>query len=92
MKIKIKLFAPFRGLFGAGESEIELDGSPRVRDLLDALSENGEMKTKMFEDSGELKPYVIVLVNGRSIKALSGLSTGLQEGDEVALLPPVSGG
>jgi sulfur-carrier protein len=92
MKIKMRLFAPFRELFGAGESEIELDGSPNVRELLDALCGSGEIKTRLYEDFGDLRSHVIVLINGKSIKALNGLSTGLQEGDEVALLPPISGG
>jgi MoaD family protein len=92
MRVKLKLFAPFRELSGPGETEIELDGPPNVRTLLDTLPGAGGSGEKLFDDSGELLSHVVVLVNGRPIKALNGLATGLAEGDEVALLPPVSGG
>jgi sulfur-carrier protein len=92
MKIKVKLFAPFRELFNTGEGEVELNGVPDVRRLLDFLCDTEKRREKIFEDSGELRPYVMVLINGKSIRMLNDTRTELEEGDEVALFPPVSGG
>jgi molybdopterin synthase sulfur carrier subunit len=40
----------------------------------------------------DVSKNVIILVNRRGIRELEGLETKLKDGDEVALLPPVSGG
>jgi molybdopterin converting factor small subunit len=39
-----------------------------------------------------LRPALIVLLNGRNIAFLGGLQAVLQEGDEVAVFPPLKGG
>ena len=46
---------------------------------------------KIF-DGDNIREYVNVLVNGRSINFLEGLKTELSDGDEVAIFPPVAGG
>lgn len=92
MKIKVKFFAPFRELFGANESEIELRSAPDVRELLNLLCKSSERRDKLFDQSGELRPYVMILKNGQPIQILDGVRTKLEEGDEIAIFPPVSGG
>jgi molybdopterin converting factor small subunit len=39
-----------------------------------------------------LFPYIRIMVNGRDIAFLNRMDTVLQHGDEVLILPPVSGG
>ena len=92
MKIKVIFFAPFRELFGADESEIELNSVSNVKELLNLLCDSDERRKKMFEQSGELRSYVMILKNGQSIKTLNGVQTELEEGDEIAIFPPVTGG
>lgn len=92
MKIKVKFFAPFRELFGANESEIELRSAPDVRELLNLLCKSSERREKIFDQFGELRPYVMILKNGQPIQILDGVRTKLEEGDEIAIFPPVSGG
>ena len=44
-------------------------------------------------ESQDISPHIIVLVNGRHVSHLpNGLSTKLNDGDEVALFPPIAGG
>ncbi|HZD02311.1 MAG TPA: ubiquitin-like small modifier protein 1 [Actinomycetes bacterium] len=47
---------------------------------------------RVMDERGSLRPHVNVLVNGESIRYLAGLATCLDEGDEVWLLPAISGG
>lgn len=42
--------------------------------------------------TGEVKGFLQLLVNGKSIATLSGLKTELATGDVLAILPPVGGG
>jgi len=92
MKVKVKFFAPFRELFGAYESEVELEGTFDVREILNTLCDSDERRDKIFDQFGELKPYVMILKNGQPIQTLGGIQTKLKEGDEIAIFPPVSGG
>jgi molybdopterin converting factor small subunit len=42
--------------------------------------------------SGEIKPTILVLKNGRNIRFLGGFLTKLEDGDEVSIFPPIGGG
>ena len=92
MKIKVMFFAPFRELFGTDESEIELKGAANVQELLNLLCSSHKRRKRIFDQSGEPRPYVMIFKNGQPIQMSDGIQTELEEGDEIALLPPVSGG
>ena len=77
--VRVRLFAALREL--AGASEVEATGST-VDDVVTALSERyGERFAKVARAGS-------VVVDGERVAA----DRVLAEGDEVALLPPVSGG
>jgi MoaD family protein len=44
------------------------------------------------EKTGKVKGFLQFLVNGKSAAALNGLQTELEDGDVLAILPPVGGG
>lgn len=91
--VKVKLFANLREY--AGVSEVILEGST-ISDILNSLGRHyPQLKELIFEnpeDEDELQGYINVLLNGENIQHLEGLSTQLKEHDEIAILPPVSGG
>ncbi|MCC6042775.1 MAG: MoaD/ThiS family protein [Candidatus Verstraetearchaeota archaeon] len=93
MKVKVKFFALLREAAGTKELEEELEEGATVRGLLERL---GDKLPKRFRElvfeGREVSRNVIILVNRRGIRELDGLETKLKDGDEVALLPPVSGG
>ena len=91
MIIKVKAFARFREAFGK-ELDLELDGKATVMDLLTGLCAPHDAHDLIFDESGMIKKYVNILVNGRHIQSLSGIKTELAGGDEVAIFPPVAGG
>lgn len=79
MTIKVRLFAALREM--AGSSEVDATGRT-AGDLVDELSERyGERFAKVAAVGS-------IVVNGERADR----STPVAEDDEVALLPPVSGG
>ena len=76
MQITVRLFAQLRERAGANEVSIELPEGARVKD---AIGELGPL-------AGELP--VVMAVNREYADA----NTALSPGDELALIPPVSGG
>jgi len=93
MKVKVKFFALVRELAGTKELEVEGREGMRINDLLKELANilPEKFRDYIFEGS-EVSRSLIILVNGKGISEMNGLETELKDGDEVALLPPVSGG
>ncbi|WP_440953362.1 ubiquitin-like small modifier protein 1 [Methanococcoides sp. FTZ1] len=90
---KIKLFANLRE--SANESELEMQGK-NVQEILDGLLKKfPQLQEMVFEEIGgrkELRSYINILINGDNIIHLEGLDTIVNEDDEIAIFPPVSGG
>jgi sulfur-carrier protein len=92
MIIHVRSFASFRDILGK-ELSVELKDGSTVKDLLDDLiSTRQRLKSAVFDESGKVREYVILMKNRKNIESLGGLGTELAEGDEVAVLPPVAGG
>ncbi|VVB63843.1 Small archaeal modifier protein 3 [uncultured archaeon] len=92
MIVHVRSFASFRDILGK-ELSVELKEGSTVKDLLDDLiSTRQRLKSAVFDESGKVREYVILMKNRKNIESLGGLDTELAEGDEVALLPPVAGG
>lgn len=85
MKVRVLYFARLREAVGMESEEIEFPGEKaNVAGLLDLLRKRGGVWTKEAGvDSGNR-----LAVN----QQLAGLITPLQDGDEVAIFPPVTGG
>ena len=92
MNVTVKTFADFRELLGT-ELVIYVPEGETVRGLLQILGKrNAAFLPKILENDGALKPYINILVNGRNVKSLDDLETGLAEGDVVAIFSPLAGG
>jgi molybdopterin synthase sulfur carrier subunit len=92
LKVKIEFYASIRGTFQEKERTIELENSATVRDALNLVCNTYEKRSRIFDQSGQLKPDINILKNGRHTKFLAGIETPLEEGDRVAIFPPVHGG
>jgi sulfur-carrier protein len=93
MKITFKTFATFREVIGANEMEITLPAGEKIRGLLEMLcKDHPGLRERLFDVSGQIKSYIIILKNGRSIASLKQLDTVIDEGDVIAVFPPVAGG
>jgi len=80
MNVKVKFFALGRELVGRGELDMVLPEQAGVSALIESLK-------KDYPRFAQLNSYLIA-VNMEYAAA----DTPLKEGDEVAIIPPVSGG
>lgn len=95
MKITLHTILGLKEVIGQRLTEVDLPHGSTVEDLLTTMKErSGErLAGRLFDpDSGAVLPYVRIMINGQTIQFLEGMETPLEEGDEVLILPPVSGG
>ncbi|MDH4123419.1 MAG: MoaD/ThiS family protein [Thermoplasmata archaeon] len=88
--MRVSFHATLREVAGVSETELSADS---LRELLDVLkSRFGDRLHGMIVQGGSLRDDVVILVNGQNIAHEKGLDTELDEQDDVAIFPPVSGG
>jgi molybdopterin synthase sulfur carrier subunit len=92
--MRLKLFADLAEVAGDQEVDVAVDPGATVGDALDSLFEGRPaLAERVLDGEGEIRDSVNVLRNGRNVRtAGEGLDTELDEDDELALFPPVSGG
>lgn len=80
--------------FTRGERSIVLDGSPpTVAAALDLLwARHAALRDRVVTERGEVRPHVGIYVNADNIRHGQGLQTAVAAGDELTILPAISGG
>ena len=80
--------------FTGGQSQIPLDGLPvTVGAGLSRLWElHVGLRDRVVNEKGEVRLHVNIFVNTENIRDQQALGTRLSEGDEITILPSVSGG
>ena len=96
MPVKVKGYLTYKEIIGEQSITIPKDAALTLSDLLTTLANQlGQKFTASIYDPKleVLDELVAVIVNGRSYRNLpDGLETSLQDGDEVAIFPPMAGG
>ncbi len=69
------------------------DGAVTVERLLDAVTGNYPVLARRLRDeTGSLRRYVNIYVNGEEVRRLKGLDTEVAAGQEVLIIQSVAGG
>ena len=89
--IMVRIPTPLRRITN-GQAKVELEAS-NMADLIDGLEmQFPGVKERLVDDTGELRYFVNIYLNGEDVRFLQGLSTATQTGDEISIVPAVAGG
>lgn len=93
MEITLRTFAAYGEIIGSREMALTLPHGETIAGLIETLCRaHPGLRERLFDASGTFKSYNIILKNGRSVASLRQLDTVIDEGDVIALFPPVAGG
>jgi len=93
--VKVQTILYLSKIVGAREIEISVPNKSTLQEILEKMVDTygDKLASHLFQPkSTTLLPYLRLMVNGRDIAFLDGMSTELKEGDEILIMPPVSGG
>lgn len=88
----VLFFATVREATGVKSMELDADNIRGVLETLKKRFGKPFLENVIDADTGELKKFFSFMVNGRRIELLEGYDTTLEDGDRVALFPPIGGG
>ena len=91
-KVVVKFFTTLRELTGEKQTEVRGD---TVAGIVEKVIEKYGSKfrhTLLDKETGRIKPFYSILVNGIRLSLREGMDTGVKDGDIIAIFPPVGGG
>lgn len=91
MSVLVRIPTPLRRLT-AGQDKVDAEGST-LSEVITYLEEHFPgMRERLCDDSGNLRNFVNVYINGEDIRFLDGLNSAMNQGDEISVVPAVAGG
>ena len=90
--IEIKFLTRFLEI--TGERTTQIDDVNNISDLIDVLIKKyGEKFNEiLWDDKGNLRDYLKVMLNGEDVRGIDGLETPLKDGDQVVMFQTIAGG
>jgi molybdopterin synthase sulfur carrier subunit len=91
MSVRVRVPTPLRK-FTKGVDEVDAQGT-NIRSIVEDLEKNYPgIKERICDESGKVRRFVNVYVNGDDIRFLQNLETALKEGDNISIVPAIAGG
>ena len=92
MPVTVRIPTPLRKLTNESDSVTTPDGGTLAQ-LIDSLEEQHPgLKERICDETGALRRFVNVYVNGEDVRFMSGIETTIDAGAEVSIVPAVAGG
>jgi sulfur-carrier protein len=91
MSVSVRVPTILRSYTG-GEAEVKAEGAV-LSEVLESLDGSYPgIKGRIIDEQGELRRFVNVYVGNEDVRFLEGLSTPIDDGSEVSVIPAVAGG
>ena len=91
MSVKVRVPTPLRTVTG-GLADVEAEAPDVAAALHELDARFPGFQERVLEDTGEVRRFVNLFVNGEDIRFLEGLETPLKAGDELSIVPAMAGG
>jgi molybdopterin synthase sulfur carrier subunit len=91
MSVRVRVPTPLRK-FTHGADEVSARGA-NVKAIVEDLEKHFPgIKERLCDETGKIRRFVNVYVNGDDIRFLQNLETSLKEGDHISIVPAIAGG
>ncbi len=91
MSAKVRIPAPLRKLT-KDQAVVEVPGKT-IQELLASLEKDYPgLKERICDESGQIRRFVNIFVNGEDIRFKDGPGTAVTDGAEVSIIPAIAGG
>ena len=91
MTVNVRIPTPLRKL--PNEKDIVQGDGGTLSACIDGLdSQYPGIKERLLDETGELRRFVNIYVNGEDVRFSQGVQTTLKAGDEISIVPAVAGG
>ena len=91
MSVRVRVPTPLRK-FTQGSDEVDASGDTVLAMLEDLEQNHPGIKERIMDDSGKVRRFVNVYVNGDDIRFLKNVDTALKDGDNISIVPAIAGG
>jgi adenylyltransferase/sulfurtransferase len=87
----LRIPTPLRA-YTNGQSEVTVSGANILDALTDLTTQYPALKPHLFNEGGDLRPFVNLFVGENNIKDLQGVNTPIRDGEKIMLIPSIAGG
>ncbi|MCY3918913.1 MAG: MoaD family protein [Chloroflexi bacterium] len=91
MPVTVRIPTPLRKLTQE-QDVVDASGATLAAVVVDLEASYPGLQDRLIDETGEIRRFVNVFVNGEDVRFLDGLGTAIGEGDEVSIVPAVAGG
>ena len=87
----VRIPTPLRRLTG-NQAKVQVGGGT-ITELVTLLDKAYPgIKDRLVDETGDIKRFINIFVNGEEIRTLQGALTPLKDADEVSIIPAMAGG
>ena len=91
MPVTVRIPTPLRAV-AKGNAEVQAKGDTIDAVVADLERQFPGMRERLVDDSGTLRRFINVYVNGEDVRFMDSGQTPLKDGDEVSIVPAIAGG
>ena len=90
--IEIKFLTRFIDI--TGEKNLKIEDVPDINALIEFLCKKYDKNFKevLFDENGNLRDYLKVMLNGEDIRDIKGVNTPLKDGYQIVMFQTIAGG
>ncbi len=78
--------------YAEGQTEVTVQGANVGEALNDLVNQYPSLQKHLFNEGGDLRPFVNLFLGEEDVRYLQGIQTTLKENDKLIIIPSIAGG